>query len=121
MSFLEEIQLEHNPLADSKVFAALFRDVQNVDFLQSQLLARNADFEYAFIDASTIFSRQQLLSAVFRALVDLQANQLSTPNVHSEVVLSLSPSNNVRHYAHITYLCPFRKQHSDITEQAAQY
>ncbi|KAK3341997.1 kinase binding protein CGI-121-domain-containing protein [Lasiosphaeria hispida] len=91
---LETIQIEHVP-ATHRVHVALFRDVSNADFLQSQLLARNADFEYAFIDASSVASRLQLLSAVYRALTNLIDGTLQTNNVHSEVVISLSPSNNI--------------------------
>jgi hypothetical protein len=36
------------------VYVAYFRDVQNAGFLHEQLLARNADFEYALIDASIV-------------------------------------------------------------------
>jgi EKC/KEOPS complex subunit CGI121/TPRKB len=50
---LEQIALEHIP-SDYVVSAALFKDVQNAAFLHSQLLARNSDFEYAFIDASVV-------------------------------------------------------------------
>ncbi|KAF4971230.1 hypothetical protein FZEAL_9898 [Fusarium zealandicum] len=50
---LETVTLEHLP--DShKIHVALFRGVQNAAFLHQQLLARNSDFEYAFIDASVI-------------------------------------------------------------------
>ena len=34
--------------------AALYQDVRNAAFLREQLLAGNAEFEYAFIDASTV-------------------------------------------------------------------
>lgn len=37
-----------------------------------------------------------LLSAVFRAASSAASEALKTPNVHSEIVMSLSPSNNVR-------------------------
>lgn len=50
---LETLALEHVP-SDHAVHIALFRDVSNADFLHKQLLSRNADFEYAFIDASIV-------------------------------------------------------------------
>ncbi|RBR24742.1 uncharacterized protein FIESC28_02515 [Fusarium coffeatum] len=50
---LEAVTLEHLP-ASHKVYIALFSDVQNAAFLHQQLLARNPEFEYAFIDASVI-------------------------------------------------------------------
>jgi EKC/KEOPS complex subunit CGI121/TPRKB len=91
---LETITLEHLPATHS-VQAALFRDVANAPFLQSQLLGRNADFEYAFLDASTIISRFHLLSAVYKAVTAELAGAMRTPNVHSEIVFSLSSNNNV--------------------------
>lgn len=50
---LETVVLEHVP-PSYKIHLALFRNVRNSGFLHQQLLARNADFEYAFIDASTV-------------------------------------------------------------------
>ena len=50
---LEIVKLEHLP-TDYAVHLALFRNIQNAAFLHSQLLERNADFEYAFVDASIV-------------------------------------------------------------------
>ncbi|KAL6801584.1 kinase binding protein CGI-121 domain-containing protein [Trichoderma sp. SZMC 28012] len=91
---VETIELEHVP-ASYRVYLALFRNVKNAAFLHQQLLARNAEFEYAFIDASTIVSRMHLLSAVFKAVNSSVTGALKTPNVHSETVVSLSSSNNI--------------------------
>lgn len=92
---LEEIRLEHVP-DTHRVYVGLFRNVSNAGHLQSQLLARNSDFEYAFIDASSVLSRLQVLAAVYKALTIMLDGTLRTPNVHSEVVCALSASNNVR-------------------------
>lgn len=91
---LEKLQLEHIPSA-YKVYVALFRDVANTEFLQAQLLSRNSEFEYAFIDASSVISKLHLLSAVYSALNTLIDGTLRTPNVHSEIVVSLNINNNV--------------------------
>jgi EKC/KEOPS complex subunit CGI121/TPRKB len=93
---METITLEHIPV-DYAVHLNFFRDVQNAAFLHSQLLYRNADFEYAFIDASVVVSRRQILAAIYKALTLLLDGSLKTPNVHSEIVASLSPSSNVCH------------------------
>ena len=50
---LETITLEHVP-GPYAVHLALFRNVQNAEFLHKQLLSRNADFEYGFVDASLV-------------------------------------------------------------------
>ncbi|KAL6871623.1 CGI-121 domain-containing protein [Trichoderma longibrachiatum] len=91
---VEIVQLEHVP-SSYRIHLALFRNVKNAGFLHQQLLARNADFEYAFIDASTIVSRAHLLSAVFKAVNASVNGTLRTPNVHSEIVVSLSSSSNI--------------------------
>jgi hypothetical protein len=91
---LETLKLEHVP-DTYRVYVGLFRNVTNADHLQSQLVARNSDFEYAFIDASSVLSRLQLIGAVYKALSVLLDGTIKTPNVHSEIVCSLSSSNNV--------------------------
>lgn len=53
MATLETIQLEHIPATHS-VHVAVYKDIQNAEFLQQQLLSRNQEFEYAFIDASCV-------------------------------------------------------------------
>src|SRR6266699_3739140 len=92
---MERLEIEHVPAAYA-VYAAFFRDLSNAAFLQSQLLGRNPDFEYAFVDAAVVVSRNHLLAAIFKAVTALADGALKTPNVHSEIVWSLSPSNNVR-------------------------
>lgn len=53
---LETVSMEHVPNTH-QIHIALFNDVQNASFLHQQLLARNVDFEYAFIDASIVRPR----------------------------------------------------------------
>lgn len=91
---MEAIQLPHLP--DHPVHLALFRDVQNAPFLRRQLMDGNTDFEYAFLDATTLLSRAHVLSACFRAINDARAERLKSRNVHSEIVFAFSPNNNVR-------------------------
>ncbi|KAK0668183.1 kinase binding protein CGI-121-domain-containing protein [Cercophora samala] len=91
---LEPIPLEHIP-PNYRVYGALFRDVSNAALLQTQLISRNPEFEYAFIDASTIASRAHLLAAVWNAVYSAVEGNLRTPNVHSEVVASLNINNNI--------------------------
>ena len=50
---LQTIRFEHVPVTHA-VHVGLFRNVKNAAHLQSQLISRNADFEYAFIDASVV-------------------------------------------------------------------
>ncbi|EPE09824.1 kinase binding protein [Ophiostoma piceae UAMH 11346] len=89
-----QIPIEHLPPGYA-VYGALYKDTTNAAFLQSQLLARNPEFEYALIDASTLLSSAHVLAAVFKAVWAAYKNALKTPNVHSETVLGLSPSFNI--------------------------
>jgi EKC/KEOPS complex subunit CGI121/TPRKB len=53
MALLQSIHLEHLP-ASHILRVALFHSVTNAAYLQQQLLDGNAEFEYAFIDASAV-------------------------------------------------------------------
>ena len=54
MLSVETISLPH--LLEYPVYAALYERVENAYFLRQQLLAGNAEFEYAFLDASMVDS-----------------------------------------------------------------
>lgn len=99
---LEKVQLDHAP-PDRDIYVALFRDVSasSTEAIQKELLARNPAFEYALIDATSIISCVHLLSAVFNGINGASTGSLITTNVHSEIVLSLGPNNNVRHFCAI--------------------
>ena len=90
---MESITLPH--LSKQPLQIGLFRDVKNAPFLRKQLLAGNSEFEYAFLDASAVISKNHVLAACFRAINDQLSNRLKSRNVHSEIVFSLSPNNNV--------------------------
>ncbi|KAJ5468359.1 hypothetical protein N7475_006111 [Penicillium sp. IBT 31633x] len=90
---LETINLPHIP--SLPVHIALYRDVQNAASLKGQLLAGQKEFEYAFIDASMVLSRAHVTAAVFRAINDYMHGRLKSHNVHSEIVFSLNPTNNI--------------------------
>jgi len=92
---IQTFQLEHIPIPH-KVHVVTYTDVSNSPFLRDQLLAGNADFEYAFIDSASVISRAHVLAAVHQAVHKLLiTNTLRTKNVHSEIVFNLSPNNNI--------------------------
>ncbi|TID15997.1 Zinc finger CCCH-type protein [Venturia nashicola] len=87
------IRLPHLPY--TSVHVSLFKDVKNAAFLRKQLMEGNAEFEYAFLDATMIISVNHVLAAVFRAINDSSHGRMKSRNVHSEIVFSLSPNNNI--------------------------
>ncbi|KAK5709799.1 hypothetical protein LTR17_019469 [Elasticomyces elasticus] len=90
---METILLPH--LGQYPLQIGLFLDVQNAHFLRQQLLDGNTEFEYAFLDASVLLSREHVLAACFRAINDMLQGRMKSKNVHSEIVFSLSPNNNI--------------------------
>ncbi|EXJ61585.1 hypothetical protein A1O7_02013 [Cladophialophora yegresii CBS 114405] len=89
-----KINLAHMP-PGLALYVAVYTDLENAPFLKEQLLAGNADFEYAFIDANMVVSTKHVLAAAFRAMNDYLHDRLKSRNVHSETVFSLSPNNNI--------------------------
>lgn len=53
MSLLETVHLSHVP-EDMPVHVALYKDLKNASFLREQLITGNAEYQYAFVDASTV-------------------------------------------------------------------
>ncbi|EKD18171.1 uncharacterized protein L3040_007654 [Drepanopeziza brunnea f. sp. 'multigermtubi'] len=94
MAHFQTIHLEHLPPSHD-LHIALYHKVTNAAFLHQQLLAGNTDFEYALVDASVILSKLHILAAAYRAVNDMLENRLRSRNVHSEMVFSLSPNNNI--------------------------
>ncbi|KAJ5903193.1 hypothetical protein N7504_005576 [Penicillium tannophilum] len=94
MAPLETINLPHLP-AELPVFVALYRNVENAEFLRQQLLAGNTEYEYALIDASMVLSRTHAITSIFRAVNDYLNNRLKSRNVHSEIVFSFLAANNI--------------------------
>ena len=90
---MENITLPH--LLQHPLRVCLFENVQNATFLRQQLLEGNTEYEYAFLDASVLLSRNHVLAACFRAINDHLNGRLKSRNVHSEIVFALSPNNNV--------------------------
>lgn len=108
------------PAAWQRVNIARFDGVQNGAALKDALIAasRTPDgsaerrrMDYAFVDARLLASRRHLVSAVVQSIVAAERLQreeegaaesapravgLKTPSIHSEVLWTLNPNNNVR-------------------------
>ncbi|KAH9862751.1 hypothetical protein J1614_010844 [Plenodomus biglobosus] len=96
---MASIRTFHLPHYDAyPVHVALFEDVENAEFLKSQLLAANPEFDYAFLDATMILTHSHLLTSTFLTLHSFSAPTTSPPKTktpHSELVFRLSPNNNI--------------------------
>lgn len=69
----------------------LYENVSNVDAIRSRVV----ELPYAFIDASAICSVEQIMSAIYRVMIEAKYNRLRTKSLHSEILLALSPTSNI--------------------------
>lgn len=60
-----------------------------------ELRRKLAELPFAYIDAKTILSLEQLCSAIYKAILESEYNRMRTRSLHSECILSLSPSSNI--------------------------
>ncbi|KAI9717593.1 MAG: hypothetical protein M1828_007154 [Chrysothrix sp. TS-e1954] len=95
---LTTLTLAHTNPTTSTLHIALFHSVSatTITHLRTRLLASDPTYNYALLDASLLISRTHLLAACFRAVHAAETGKLRSRNVHSEIVLSLSPGNNIR-------------------------
>ncbi|SCV01314.1 LAMI_0G10682g1_1 [Lachancea mirantina] len=76
---------------DYSIYAGLYVEVANSKELHSVV----SNLPFAFIEADTICSREQLFSAVYKALIESSFNKQRTKTLNSECILSLSPTSNI--------------------------
>lgn len=80
---------------DQKVLVALFAEVQNAEEIKKLLVDQDLEFDYSFIDASVVVSVEQLLSAVYKTLLDVRNETMKSKNTNSELIFNLSPFNGI--------------------------
>lgn len=75
-----------------EISIALYEDVTNVEELRAKA---NSSLPFALINASLVFSVEQLYSAVYRVLIEHTYNKIQTASFSSECLLRLSASTKV--------------------------
>ncbi|CAI6334728.1 unnamed protein product [Periconia digitata] len=96
MAIVRTFSLPH--FDDYPVQVAMFTEVTNANFLRSQLLEANPEFDYAFLDASMIISSLPLFHAIAHAIHSVLSpttSPLRTRTPHSEIVFRLHSNNNI--------------------------
>ncbi|KAH9887742.1 CGI-121-domain-containing protein [Cubamyces lactineus] len=103
---MQSFRYSHLPSELSTVHIALFTNVKNSAALRSrivrasQLEGPEGDSEreavnFAFIDARLICSLVHLQTAVYQAILAQAQGSLRTKTVHSEILWTLNPTNNI--------------------------
>lgn len=77
------------------VYLFKFKNVTNSKEIKQNLIKGDKRYDFSFINAQTVLSEEQLLSAVYRALLDHTQDKIRTKTIHSEVIFSLSPTQNI--------------------------
>lgn len=78
-----------------KISIHKFSNVTNAAEIKQNLLSGNQEYNFAFINSSTIVSSEQLIAAIYRTLLDYTQDKIRTKTLHSEVIFSLSPTQNI--------------------------
>ncbi|KAI0333470.1 CGI-121-domain-containing protein [Cubamyces sp. BRFM 1775] len=103
---MQSFRYPHLPSELSAVHVALFTNVTNSAALRSRIVRAsqlegpegNAEREavnFAFIDARLICSLLHLQTAVYQAILAQAQRSLRTKTVHSEILWTLNPTNNI--------------------------
>ncbi|KAK9457625.1 kinase binding protein CGI-121-domain-containing protein [Dipodascopsis uninucleata] len=76
----------------------LFSNVTNAKDIKEALIEGREDImklQCSFLDASAVYSLDQVLAAVYRAITDCEAGSMRTKTLPSEIILAMSPSMNI--------------------------
>ncbi|KAL5508606.1 hypothetical protein ACEPAH_6225 [Sanghuangporus vaninii] len=103
---METYIYKHFPDRISSVHIALFTTVKNAAELRSRIVkatsmegpegeAERQALNFAFIEAKLVTSRLHLQTAVYQSMLADAQNALKTKTVHSEIIWSLNPTNNI--------------------------
>ncbi|KAH3666821.1 hypothetical protein OGAPHI_003270 [Ogataea philodendri] len=80
---------------ETQVFAAYFSNVSNQESIKNSLLAADPNYNYAFVNGDYLVSQEQILSAVYKALLDDSFNRKKSKSINSEIIYNLSPLKNI--------------------------
>jgi len=78
-----------------KISIHKFSNVTNSSEIKHNLISGNQEYNFAFINSYTIVSIEQLVAAIYRSLLDYTQFKIRTKTLHSEVIFSLSQTQNV--------------------------
>ncbi|KAH3675314.1 hypothetical protein OGATHE_001654 [Ogataea polymorpha] len=83
-------QFPQNP-----VFAAYFINVSNQKHIRDRLLAADPAYNYAFVNGDYLLTLEQVLSAVYKTLLDDSFDRKKSKSVNTEIIYNLSPLKNI--------------------------
>lgn len=82
---------------DWYISIAYFDSVPRVTLskVKEELIKHNEDYDYCFLSTTHLVSLQQLYSGLYRAVLNEALDQMKASTLSTEIVLNLSPSNNI--------------------------
>jgi len=103
---METFAYSHFPADLANVHIALFTAVTNASQIRSRIVkastmegpqgdAEREAVNFAFIDAKLVTSKLCLLTALHQSMLSDVQKSLKTKTIHSEIIWSLNPTNNI--------------------------
>lgn len=79
------------------LFLAYFNNVDPVTLstVKSELVKRNAEYDYCFLSTSHIISMEQLHSSLHKSIQNHVNDCMKANTLNTEIILNLSPVNNI--------------------------
>ncbi|RCK64958.1 hypothetical protein Cantr_00937 [Candida viswanathii] len=80
-----------------KVYLSLYTNIslENITTIKSNLVAANSKYDYCFLNTKYIISKEHLLQSIQKSLLNYKNNCMTSKNLNSEIILNLSPLNNI--------------------------
>ncbi|EER30827.1 conserved hypothetical protein [Candida tropicalis MYA-3404] len=80
-----------------KVYISLYTNInpENISTIKSNLIAANSKYDYCFLNTKYIISKEHLLQSIHKSLLNYKNNCMTSKNLNSEIILNLSPLNNI--------------------------
>lgn len=80
-----------------KVYITLYTNIEpeNISTIKSNLINANSKYDYCFLNTKYIISQEHLLQSIYKSLLNHKNNCMTSKNLNSEIILNLSPLNNI--------------------------
>lgn len=69
---------------------------EKFELVKTEMVNKNPDFDFCFLNTAHIVSLEQLRCSLHKSLQNSVLDQMKSNNINTEVILNLSPVNNIR-------------------------
>lgn len=69
---------------------------EKLQLVKTEIVNKNPDFDFCFLNTAHVVSLEQLRCSLHKSLQNSVLDQMKSNNLNTEVILNLSPVNNIR-------------------------